>query len=209
MTSAQMNIVLVDDHRVFRDGLRALIATQEDLRVVGEASCAHEAYEVVSSTLPQIVILDLALPGADGIEIGRRILGASPDRALLALTMLRDGEHVRRALNAGFLGYALKDVAIADLLIAIRAVARREQYVSAGILDAPPAQEPLLKLTQREREVYELTISGMTSRQIGRRLTISARTVESHRFRILHKLGAKSALDLVRQAAQMGLFARA
>ena len=202
----QTTLALIDDHRLFREGVLALLAGQPDLKVVAQASDAGEAYRVVAATAPDVVVLDLSLPGVSGLEVGRKLLKQHPKLRILALTMLRDPAHVAQALEAGFLGYATKDQPGGELVAAIHAVARRQHYLSPS-LSAVPADggSPLVKLTRREREVFDLTVAGIITAQIAELLQISRRTVETHRARILHKLGAHSAVDLVRLAASLGL----
>ncbi len=199
-------LALIDDHRLFREGVLALLASQPDFKVVAEASDAGEAYQVIAATAPDVVVLDLSLPGVSGLEVGRKLLQLRPRQRILALTMLRDQRHVALALEAGFLGYATKDQPGQELLVAIRAVANRQHYLSPS-LSAGPADggSPLVKLTRREREVFDLTVAGVVTAQIAEQLQISRRTVETHRARILHKLDAHSAVDLVRLAASLGL----
>ena len=202
----QTTLALIDDHRLFREGLAALLARQPDLKVVAEASDATEAYRVVAATEPDVVLLDLSLPGESGLEVGRRLLRQRPKQRILAVTMLRDRTHVAQALELGILGYATKDQPGDELLAAIRAVVSRQSYLSPS-LSAVPRElgSPLVKLTRREREVFDLTVGGVITTAIAEQLHISKRTVETHRARILHKLGAHSAVDLVRLAASLGL----
>lgn len=200
-------LALIDDHRLFREGILALLAGRSDLKVIAEASDADEAYQVVAATAPDVVVLDLSLPGVGGLEVGRTLLKQQPRRRILALTMLRDRRTVAQALEAGFLGYATKDQPSDELLQAIHAVANRQRYLSPTLSAAEPVESgsPLVKLTRREREVFDLTIAGVTTLQIAGQLQISRRTVETHRARILHKLDAHSAVDLVRLAAGLGM----
>lgn len=200
-------LALIDDHRLFREGILALLAGQPDLKVVAEASDASEAYRVIAAAAPDVVLLDLSLPGVSGLEVGRNLLKQRPLQRILALTMLRDRRNVELALEAGFLGYATKDQPGVELLEAIHAVANRQRYLSPTLstTESPENGSPLVKLTPREREVFDLTVGGVTTAQIAEQLQISKRTVETHRARILHKLEAHSAVDLVRLAASLGL----
>jgi DNA-binding NarL/FixJ family response regulator len=217
----QTTVALVDDHPVFREGMVALLAGHPDLKVVGQASDARDAFDVISISAPDVVVLDLILPGRSGIDIARDLLQRHPQQRMLALTMLRDQLHVNQAFDAGFLGYAMKDESARELVHAIRTVSLRRQYLAPGIL--PPGADgqarggwaatrrdaPLQALTPREREIFDLTIEGITTAEIATRLFISRRTVETHRGRVLHKLGAHSAIDLVRLAARLGLLGAA
>jgi DNA-binding NarL/FixJ family response regulator len=211
----QTTVALVDDHRLFREGVVALLSAHPDLKVVGEASNRREALDVVSATSPDVVVLDLSLPGASGIDIAKELLQRRPEQRMLALTMLRDKAHVRQALDAGFLGYAIKDEPAHELVRAIRAVSQGLRYLAPGISGLEKDEQTdgsggvkdgaLLKLTPREREIFDLTVAGIMTAEIAKQLSISRRTVETHRARILHKLGAHSAVDLVRLAARLGL----
>jgi two-component system, NarL family, response regulator NreC len=203
-------IAVVDDHLLFREGFRALIRSTSDIRIVAEASNSEEALPAVRGTRPEVVVLDVMLPGLSGINIARELLKEDPSRRLLALSMAEDEAHVADALRSGMLGYASKRQSAAEVLDAIRTVGRGERYLAPelsgmGRPPAPPVPTPLASLTAREREIFELCVSGMASKEIARHLHISPRTVETHRARILRKLGARSAVDLVRLAARAGL----
>lgn len=207
-------VALVDDHKLFREGLRALLLSQPGFSVVGEATNAAEALQVVRQTEPDVVVLDMLLPGTGGAAVARELLRQNPTRKVIALSMVKDEQHVASALDAGVLGYASKEQSADDVVSAIRAVAQRQTYLAPGISRAvvddarrPPHAEatPLAALTQREREVFDLTVAGIPTAGIARQLFISKRTVETHRARILRKLNAHSATDLVRLAAKLGL----
>ncbi|TMB27650.1 MAG: response regulator transcription factor [Deltaproteobacteria bacterium] len=213
-----VKLVLVDDHALFREGLRALISTQPDLRIVGEASAAPEAHPILEQTQPDVLLLDIVLPRVSGISVAREVLRRHPRQRILMLTMLTDDEHVAQALAAGVTGYSSKYVCAKELFSAIRMVARGETYLAPGISRDVPTDylrkqdekrlpdTPLLSLTAREREIFELVVNGLSTTKIAAQLSISARTVETHRGRIIRKLGVHSATDLVRLAARLGLF---
>ena len=214
-------VALIDDHKLFREGLRALLQSQPGFSVVGEATNAAEAYQVVRQTEPDVVVLDMLLPGSNGATVARELIRQNPMRKVIALSMVKDEQHVANALDAGVLGYASKEQSAEDVLAAIRAVSQRQTYLAPGIsrvvledvrrrprlpTGEPPAA-PLAQLTQREREIFDLTVGGASTADIARQLFISKRTVETHRARILRKLNAHSATDLVRLAAKLGLLA--
>lgn len=214
-----LRVALVDDHLLFREGLRAMLATAPDFRVVAEASNAQEAIPAVRASQPEVVVLDVMLPGVSGIAIARELLREDPNRRMLALSMVADEPHVADALAAGVLGYACKSQSAAEVMDAIRTVARGETYlapqVSGFVVSDRKVREggegtrsPLAALTAREREIFELCVQGNPTAQIARQLGISPRTVETHRGRILRKLNAHSAVDLVRLAARWGLLAQ-
>jgi DNA-binding NarL/FixJ family response regulator len=207
-------IALVDDHRLFREGLRALLESQPGFSVAGEAADGREARAMVRETRPDVVVLDVFLPGASGIQVARDLLRDDPQLKVIALSMVHDEQHVVEALDAGVLGYASKEQSAEEVISAILAVSQRQPYlapfISRAALDEyrrtrQAAASPLDILTRREREVFDLTVAGGVTADIGRQLFISRRTVETHRARILRKLNAHSATDLVRLAARLGL----
>ena len=204
-------IGIVDDHALFREGFRTMLAAIPDMQVVAEASNSEEAIRAIRGSRPEVVVLDVMLPGMDGIHLARELLREDPGRRVLALTMLTDDAHVTDAFKSGVLGYATKRQPAAEVVEAIRRVARGERYLAPELAEggeAPGFQAlpgELQSLTGREREIFQLCVTGMVSREIARQLQISPRTVETHRARILRKLGARSAVDLVRLAARWGL----
>ena len=210
-------VALVDDHRLFREGLRALLSAQPDLQVVGEAAEPTEACALVDAEDPELVVVDVLLGRSSGVALARELLRRSPRRRVLMLSMLLDEEHAAEALEVGALGYAGKAQSLDEVLDAIRTVAAGRVYVPAVLSrfvvqdylrlrrGEGPAETPLGRLTRREREVFDLIVAGGTTAAIAARLLISHRTVETHRSRILHKLRARSAADLVRLAARLKL----
>ena len=205
-----LTAALVDDHVMFREGLKRLFELHGSAAVVGEASGPPAVYEVVRATRPDVVVLDLVLSGgASGIDIARQLLDHNPHEHILFLSMVKAPEMVAGALETGALGYATKDQSAQDLLEAVRTVGAGKKYLAPSLLlkknEAPQAPVRLDALTVRERQVFDLTVSGLTAREIGDRLAISSRTVETHRVRILRKLDARSATDLARIAARAGL----
>jgi two-component system, NarL family, response regulator NreC len=212
-----VKLALVDDHRLFREGMRALLATQSDFELVGEASQAQDAYALVDQSQPDVLLLDVSLPLASGVSVAREVLRRQPHQRILALSMFADEEHVAQALEVGVLGYASKDLSAGELFSAIRSVAHGEAYLAPGIsrvvLDeymrmrrtGRGPETPLRGLTQREREIFDLAVRGLSNQDIASQLCISKRTVETHRGRIMRKLHVHSATDLVRLAARTGL----
>jgi DNA-binding NarL/FixJ family response regulator len=207
---------LVDDHPVFRQGLKLLFELKGDPVVVGESSGAHDALEMVSATRPDVVLLDIVLgKEASGIAIAQQLLHRNPGERILFLSMVKDSIKVAQALQSGGLGYATKDQSIDDLLQAVRNVAAGQRYIGPALASArvdfhrsligPRPPDVVGLLTARERQVFDLTVEGLTAAGIGEKLLISRRTVETHRARILGKLGARSASDLVRIAARAGI----
>jgi DNA-binding NarL/FixJ family response regulator len=207
--------VLIDDHAVFREGLKLLFEAHSGPRVVGESSRPEEAADLVAATAPDVVVLDMMFPaGVDGVAVASEVLRRQPAQRILFLSMTEDAAKVSDALRAGALGYITKDQGARELLEAIDVVARGGRYVPDHLrraLEQYAAQggrrDRLSRLTAREREVFDLTVAGLTAHAAGDRLGISARTVETHRARILSKLHAHSAADLVRIAAETGVLA--
>lgn len=217
--SPSTTIALVDDHQLFLDGLRAVISTQPDLRVVAASTSAATAMSMLQQTHADVVVMDLMMPGISGLTLARELLRNDPQRRMLALSMVADEPSVAEAFRAGVLGYACKSQPAEQVVAAIRDVARGATYLAPELADkfaggsnairSRQASHPLTALTQRERQVFELTVAGKTTRDVARELSISRRTVETHRSRVLHKLGVHSALDLVRLAASWGLLPEA
>jgi len=197
-------LLLVEDHQMVREGLRALLDAEEDFEVVGEASSAEEALSAFAALSPDVMVVDITLKGLDGVELMRRIREASPEAKLVVLTMHDDPATVGRALRAGASGYVLKGSGVVGLSEAIRQVMRGQKYLSAevahyaaaGLRDdgGPDA------LTDREREVLALICEGFTGREIAERLGLRPKTVENHRAHIMEKLGIHTTAGLVRYA---------
>jgi DNA-binding NarL/FixJ family response regulator len=206
-----LRIAILDDHTIFRDGLRALIGAHSDLAVVAEAGEAREIYPLIEATAPQVVVADVALPGSSGINATQEIVRRWPQCRVLVLTMYADAEHAARAFAAGATGYALKEQGAPEVLEAIRAVGAGRRYLAPAV---PPEvlqgglRSSLDELTVREREVFDLILQSRSNRDIASYLHISIKTVETHRAAINRKLGAHSTADLVRIGARLGLIAR-
>jgi DNA-binding NarL/FixJ family response regulator len=205
-------VALIDDHLLFREGLRAMLASIPDVQVVAEASNHDEAIPAVRNSRPEVVVLDMVLPGSSGSAIARELLKEDPRRRVLALSMMTDEGHVSDAFASGVLGYASKRQSAAEVLNAIRTVARGDRYLAPELSEVmadtgrpQPVPAPLLSLTAREREIFDYCILGTATKEIARQLRISPRTVETHRARILRKLGARSTLDLVLLAARWNM----
>ncbi|QOY84976.1 response regulator [Paludibaculum fermentans] len=211
MSSKKISILLADDHSVVRQGFRRILESQADMEIVGEASNGREAIERATTLSPDVVVMDVAMPELNGIEATRRLMESSPRTRVLALSMHKDAVYVREILRAGARGYLLKDAIDADLLAAVRAIARGEGYLSPAIADAvltdyrQHVTDPIDLLTSREREVLQLIAEGKTNKEIASDLKLSVYTVDAHRGRIMEKLNLHSTGELVRFAVRKGL----
>lgn len=211
MNSRKTRILLVDDHSVVRQGFRMILSAQPDLEVIGEAGDGLQAVERVGELQPDVVVMDVSMPGLNGIEATRRIMEIAPRCRVLALSMHRDAVYVREILRAGARGYLLKDAFDQDLVNAVRSIAQGQAYLSPAISDAVLSDyrkhvtDPIDLLTSREREVLQLIAEGQTNKEIATRLNLSVYTVEAHRGRIMEKLNLHSTGELVRFALRKGL----
>ena len=213
----RLRVVIVDDHELVRQGVRALLQPEADMEVVGQAGDGLAALEMVERLRPDVVVADLMLPGLGGLELTRQVVRRSPGTRVVVLSMHAEEPFVLGALDHGASAYVLKDAGIAELLRAIREAARGRRYLSPPLSDkavsaylrgkdTPGAPEdPYEGLTPRERQVLHLAAEGLANAAIAERLGISARTAETHRARVLHKLGLRNQTDLVRWAIHRGI----
>jgi DNA-binding NarL/FixJ family response regulator len=213
MTS-KVRILLADDHNVVRAGLRALINAQSDMEVVGEAAEGEEAYRGAIELTPDVVVMDVTMPGMGGARATARITRDRPATRVLALTVHEDRGYLQQLLQAGASGYLLKRAAADELIHAIRAVARGGTYLDPGLtgkvlsgLVRRPSQEGTEadgSLSYREEEVLRLVSRGFTNREIATQLDVSLKTVETHKARAMEKLGLESRAHIVGYAIQRG-----
>ena len=191
--TAPIRIVLVDDHAVVRSGLAQLLGGADDIEVVGLAGEGAEALAVVRETRPDVVMMDLQMPGMDGVEATRRIVAEGLGCEVVVLTSFSDSARIVAALDAGAMGYLLKDADPEDLLEGVRAVSRGESplhpRVARQLLAARSGREPGVQLTPREAEVLGLVRAGLANKQIARRLEISERTVKAHLTSVFQRIG--------------------
>lgn len=205
-----MRVLLADDHPLFREGLR-LILERAGHEVAGEAADGHEACKLARTLNPDIAVLDLSMPLLNGIDVARELRRLAPGTKAILLTMYPDRAYVLRALKAGAKGYVLKTQVSEDLVRAIREVSLGEVYLSAGV--AASVVEAYLDtggtdpdpLTPRERQVLQLVAEGNSTKKAAKLLSISLKTAESHRYRIMKKLNIHDVVGLVRHAVQLGL----
>jgi len=213
--SSKLRVFVVDDHHVFREGLRMVLSSQPDMVVVGEAPNGTVALARFEEARPDLVILDISLPEMSGLEVAREITQRRPQTKVLMLTAHRADDFLRDALAAGALGFASKAQPVDSLVAAIRTVARGELFVARADATKVPerfgvaseAIDPLAELTKRERELFQLIVHGFTNEGLATRLSISVKTVETHRASINRKLRVHSTADLIRFAARHNLLA--
>lgn len=201
--SPTVHILLVDDHPLVRDGLRARLETIPHFSVVGEAGSAAEALQHATQLKIDLVLMDINLAGMNGIELTGRLNSLHPEIAVLMLSMHDKAEYVMQAIQAGARGYVLKDAPAQDIITAIETVMSGGIYYSAGLAKqlARP-MPPALLLTPREREVLQCIATGRSNKHIARDLNLSVRTVETHRLNIKRKLGIEGQADLIRFALE-------
>lgn len=206
-----IRVLLADDHTLVRHGFRLILSQQPDIDVLGEASNGREAAEMAQRLMPDVAILDVAMPEHNGIETTRRIRQNCPECNVLILSMYKDAPYVREALRAGAKGYLLKDSVDGDLVTAVRAVARGEGFLSPAVSAKVLADyqkhvtDPLDLITARERQLLQMLAEGKTSKEIAAELEISVYTVDAHRSRIMKKLQLRTIGELVRFAIQRRL----
>ena len=217
----KIRVLIADDHAIVRAGLRLLINSQPDMEVVGEAADGHEALHQARQANPDVLTLDLTMPGG-GLKTLEGLRQECPQTRVLVLTMHEDPSYLRAALAAGGSGYAVKSAVDGELLAAIRSVAQGRTFVSITLSDkgthqvlgdqlgGPPRTEsppraPVKLLSSREQDVLKLLAQGYTNQEVGTRLFCSVKTIETHRARILDKLGLRSRADLTRYTLEMGL----
>ncbi len=210
-----IRILLADDHKIVRDGLRALLKNQSGMEVIAEAGDGRSTVQMVQELLPNVVIMDIAMPDMNGIEATRQITATAPNVKIVALSMHSDKRFVAEMLKAGASGYLLKDCAFEELDNAIRAVIANRTYLSPKIADIiikdytrlfPKTEFSVFSiLTLREREVLQLLAEGKTTKEISSSLNISAKTVETYRKQLMDKLDIHSIAELTKYAVREGL----
>ena len=211
-------ILLADDHQVVLDGLSSLLGNEPDMQVVGQATDGLEILPKVKTLRPAVLVVDLMMPGLNGLEVTRQVHAAVPDTKIIVLSMHANDAYVAEALRNGASGYVVKQANARELVFAIRAVMEGLRFLSSPLSEENIARlqydtakestlDPYDLLSKREREVMQLAAEGLTSAQIGDRLKIGRRTVETHRANLQRKLGVKSHSELVKLAVKKGLVA--
>lgn len=211
----EKKILICDDHKIFREGLRALLEKQPGVSVTGEAHDGLEAVRLAKQLSPDIVIMDISMPGLNGIEASRKLVKARKAARIIALSMHNDRKYVTEIFKAGARAYLLKDSAFEELLDAIKAVSCGRFFLSAGITSlvlgdyikgpAGDPRSPFTLLSAREREVLQLLAEGLRTKEVSHKLALSVKTVETHRKKIMEKLGITSIAGLTRYAVKEGL----
>jgi DNA-binding NarL/FixJ family response regulator len=214
--AARIRVLIADDHAIVREGVKMILAKESDIEVAGEASDGQEALDLVERLKPQVIVMDISMPGMGGIEATQLVKERYPGINVLALTMHEDESYVFKLLRAGASGYVLKRAAAQDLVQAVRAAAKGEAFLYPSV--ARKVVEDYLKrvesgeersrydgMTEREKEILTLIAQGLSNKQIGERLYISIKTVQTHRAHILEKLGLHDRTELVRYAIRKGL----
>jgi two-component system, NarL family, response regulator NreC len=211
----RINIVLADDHPVVRHGVRSLLQAETDFAVVGEAADGIETVQMVERLQPDVLVVDLMIPSLNGLEITRQVKQRSPHTRIVILSMHANEPYVLEALKNGAAGYVLKDTSGTDLVHAVRQVLSGQRYLSPPLSERAveaymqKSQEtsfdPHDALTDREREVLQLAAEGFNNPDVAARLSISPRTVETHRANLMRKLGLKTQTDLIRYALRRGI----
>jgi len=212
---AEITIVVADDHHVVLRGVRALLEVEPDFRIVGEAHDGLEALQAVERLRPRVLVIDLVMPGLNGVEVVRRARRISPRLHVVVLSMYADEAHVVEALRAGATAYVLKSSRIEELVTAVRETIAGRRYLSAPLSERfgqthvqsteSMLLDPYAMLTDREREILQLTAEGHSRKSIAAKLCISPRTAEVHRANLMRKLGLRRHTDIVRYAYERGI----
>jgi len=211
MQPNKSRILLTDDHVLVRRGFRLILGQYDEFEVVGEAGSGAEALRLTAELHPHIIVLDVAMPEMNGVEVTQQVVRNFPGIRVLILSMHKDAIYVRETLRAGARGYLLKDAADTELITALRAIAAGNSYISPGVSNAVLSDyqqfvgNPLDLLSVREREVFQLLAEGKTAKDIAGQLGISIYTVDAHRSKIMKKLQLGSSAELVRFAMRQGL----
>lgn len=207
-----ISVFLADDHTIVRDGLRSLLETQHDIHVVGDAADGRQTLVQAVSLLPNIIVMDIAMPELNGIEAARQIRQVCPICQVVILSMHASEEHIYRAFQAGVRGYLLKTAPGVEVITAVRAVSEGRSYLGNRIQETlvnsylrQRQADPLDDLTTREREVLQLVVEGRSSSEIALMLSLSAKSVDTYRSRLAHKLGIRGLPNLIKFALEHGI----
>ena len=211
---SRIRVLLADDHTLVRAGIRSLLESVPGVEVVEETGDGREALDAIAKHRPDVALIDITMPGLNGLEVAKRIPQESPRTRVIVLSMHADPSYVRQALRAGVAGYLLKGAAVSELPLALAAVMRGETYLTPKVSQTVVQEllreggtepDPLHGLTQRQREILQLIAEGCTTKEIAQRLEVSVKTVETHRQRLMDRLGIRDVPGLVRFAIRAGL----
>lgn len=219
MTKATTRVLIADDHTIVRQGLRKLLENEDGIEVAGEAADGRDAVAKAVELSPQVVLMDLSMPGLNGLEAIRQIVKRAPKSRILVLSMHKNDAYVLQALRSGAAGYLLKDSAAEEIVSALRAVGRGESYLSPAISKlviedylrmnsgaaAGGGRSLYEMLTAREREIFQLLAEGLKNHEVAERLHVSVKTVETHRAHIMEKLNLNNIAELVKYAIEIGV----
>lgn len=213
--SSRITILLADDHQILRSGLKNLFTKQEDMEVVAEAEDGRAAVEMARKFSPRVVVMDISMPDLNGVEATRQIMAESPGTKIIALSVHSDRKYVSETLKAGAVGYLLKDAPFEELVLAVRTVASGKVYLSPRVANVviddyvrqgtAPNSSAYAVLSPREREVLQLLAEGKATKEVAQHLQVSVKTVETHRAKIMDKLGMRSVAELTKYAIREGL----
>ncbi|NOQ25042.1 MAG: response regulator [Bacteroidales bacterium] len=212
----KIKIILVDDHQMFRDGVKSVLSDEENIDLVGEVGNAKDLYELLKTTNPDVIITDISMPDISGIELSKFVSENYPEINILILSMHTNEEFITKSLAAGAKGYLPKDTSMDELLEAINVIYKGENYFNKNISDtllksliskSKPSKENIKNgtLTKREREIISHVVDGLSNKEIACKLFISIRTVDSHKNNIMQKLNLKSSVELVKYAIKNNL----
>ena len=213
---SKLKILIADDHAMIRNGVKALLASQKDFKVVGEAANGAEAIEQYISLSPDLLILDISMPDMNGMQVTEKILQHDPKARIIILSMYDDEEYISKCMENGVMGYVVKNETSAELTQAVTTVLKGQTYFSNQVqqvifkrystnIGKKKTKEIDINLTNREIEIVKLISEGMTSKQMADKLFISARTVETHRANLIKKCGVRNAIELVKKVEKLGL----
>jgi DNA-binding NarL/FixJ family response regulator len=202
----EISVLLVDDHGLVRKGFRRILEDDPEIRVMDEAANGQEAIRLARQLHPRVIVMDMAMPGLDGVQATREIVKHEPDIAVLILSMYSEENYVRNALDAGARGYLLKEALDVDLATAVKALAAGEQVIGPGVMPASRAPDPQYdRLTPREKQILELAAQGKSNKTIAGLLQLSENTVAVHRANLMAELGIHRTTDLIIWAVKKGL----
>jgi DNA-binding NarL/FixJ family response regulator len=203
---SEISVLLVDDHSLVRKGFRRILEDDPEIRVIGEAADGVEAVKLAQELEPQVIVMDMAMPGLNGMQASIEILKVLPNTAILMLSMYSEESYVRNALDAGAKGYILKDAMDIDLAAAVKQVAAGQKVVAPGLLSSSPEPDrDAGKLTNREKQILQLIAEGKSNKEIAALLDLSVNTVSVHRANLMEALGIHRTAELVLYAVRKGL----